>query len=207
MFSHTHSVSIEFLTSADFDRPDTTTTRTPDDRANPRTSDFLRPDPATLAVFTSRRHQHPSEHAVYPKFCRRTSGRSGLYSTTSLSRQRGLADHPHPPAFSSAVVVCDSERPEYTPREPPSVDIAGEECVFRDTADEAKDEVLGRVDHVCAPPPRNRSSSNRTRASASLSRLPFRPRIANARLASRRRTPSVSALAASGVLLYDTFAL
>ena len=167
---------------------------------------FSPPGPGYLGGLHLRGHQHSSKHAVYPKFCRRTSGRSGLYSTTSLSRQRSLADYPHHPVFSSAVVVCDSERPEYTPREPPSVDIAGEECVFQDTADEAKDEVLGRVDHVCPPPPRNRSSSNRTRASASLSRLPFRPRIANARLASRRRTPSVGALAASGVLPYDTFA-
>ena len=56
-----------------------------------------------------------------------------------ISFAHRLADHLHPPAFSVAVVGCDSEIPEPTTsasHEPPSFDIAGEEHVLQDMVDE-----------------------------------------------------------------------
>ena len=59
--------------------------------------------------------------------------------------------------LSGAVADCDSEAPEpSTPslREPPSIDISGEERVLQDIVYEVFAQGVWRVDHACAPPSR-----------------------------------------------------
>jgi hypothetical protein len=82
---------------------------------------FLRHGPGPSRSLRIGGHQHPPKHAVHPKHatgeCTRDPRSSRPYRCAYDSLARSLADHPHPPTYCDAIVVCcGSEGSE--PRDP-----------------------------------------------------------------------------------------
>ena len=98
--------------------------------------------------------ESPARQRLPIRFLPRTRAIRAVLDRVDVITAASL-NYPHPPAFSDAVVACDSEGPE--PRNPCFAQAAVARYCRRGTRAagyRGRGTRAGRMDHACAPPPR-----------------------------------------------------